>query len=45
MISQKVKIHFSFPCGGSVQGDLRNLGISCRSVSDNFHKNVNFMHH
>ena len=25
MISQKIKIHFSFPCGGSVQGDLGNL--------------------
>ena len=25
----------SLPCDGSVQGDLRNLGIPCRSISDN----------
>ena len=29
-----IYIYCSLPCDGSVQGDLRNLGIPCRSISD-----------
>ena len=29
------KINCSLPCDESVQGDLRNLGIPCRSIADN----------